>query len=40
MVSPAGKSPDDKWPVKPGNVHAKDDFSHAYVHASVGRLAV
>ena len=35
MVSPAGKSPDDKWPVKPGNVHAKDDFSHAYTHASV-----
>jgi hypothetical protein len=34
MVSPAGKSPDDKWPVKPGNVHGKDDFSHAYVHAS------
>jgi hypothetical protein len=34
-VSPAGKSPDDKWPVKPTNVHAKDDFSHAYVHASV-----
>jgi SdrD B-like domain len=34
QVSPAGKSPDDKWPVKPGNVHAKDDFSHAYVHAS------
>jgi hypothetical protein len=34
-VSPAGKSPDDKWPVKPVNVHAKDDFSHAYVHASV-----
>jgi hypothetical protein len=33
-VSPAGKSPDDKWPVKPTNVHAKDDFSHAYVHAS------
>ena len=35
QVSPAGKSPDDKWPLKPGNVHAKDDFSHAYVHASV-----
>ena len=35
MVSPAGKSPDDQWPVKPGNVHAKDDFSHAYTHASV-----
>jgi hypothetical protein len=35
MVSPAGKSPDDKWPVKAGNVHAKDDFSHAYVHSSV-----
>jgi hypothetical protein len=34
-VSPAGKSPDDKWPVKPTTVHAKDDFSHAYVHASV-----
>jgi hypothetical protein len=34
-VSPAGKSPDDKWPVKPTNVHAKDDFSHAYVHANV-----
>ena len=34
MVSPAGKSPDDQWPVKPGNVHAKDDFSHAYTHAS------
>ncbi len=34
MVSPAGKSPDDQWPVQPGNVHAKDDFSHAYVHAS------
>jgi hypothetical protein len=33
-VSPAGKSPDDVWPVKPTNVHAKDDFSHAYVHAS------
>jgi hypothetical protein len=33
QVSPAGKSPDDKWPVGPGNVHAKDDFSHAYVHA-------
>jgi hypothetical protein len=35
QVSPAGKTPDDIWPVKPGNVHAKDDFSHAYVHASV-----
>jgi hypothetical protein len=34
-VSPAGKSPDDQWPVKPTNVHAKDDFSHAYTHASV-----
>ena len=34
-VSPAGKSPDDKWSVKPTNVHAKDDFSHAYAHASV-----
>ena len=39
-VSPAGKTPDDVWPVKPTSVHAKDDFSHAYVHASVGGFAV
>jgi hypothetical protein len=34
IVSPAGKSPDDVWPVKPGNVRPKNDFSHAYVHAN------
>jgi hypothetical protein len=35
VVSPSGKSPDDVWPVKPGNVRAKNDFSHAYTHASL-----
>jgi SdrD B-like protein len=35
IVSPSGKSPDDVWPIKPGNVRPKNDFSHAYVHASV-----
>jgi hypothetical protein len=35
IVSPSGKSPDDVWPVKPGNVRPKNDFSHAYTHASV-----
>jgi hypothetical protein len=34
IVSPSGKSPDDVWPVKPGNVRPKNDFSHAYVHAN------
>jgi hypothetical protein len=34
IVSPSGKTPDDVWPVKPGNVRPKNDFSHAYVHAS------
>ena len=33
IVSPSGKTPDDVWPVKPGNVRPKNDFSHAYVHA-------
>ena len=35
IVSPAGKSPDDVWPVKPGNVRPKNDFSHAYAQASL-----
>jgi hypothetical protein len=34
VVSPSGKSPDDVWPVQPGNVRPKNDFSHAYVHAN------
>ena len=34
IVSPSGKTPDDVWPVKPGNVRPKNDFSHAYVHAA------
>src|SRR5215213_617192 len=34
VVSPSGKSPDDVWPVKPGNVRPKNDFSHAYVQAA------
>jgi hypothetical protein len=34
-VSPSGKSPDDVWPIGPSNVRPKNDFSHAYVHASV-----
>ena len=33
IVSPSGKTPDDIWPVKPGNVRPKNDFSHAYVNA-------
>ena len=33
IVSPSGKTPDDVWPIKPGNVRPKNDFSHAYVHA-------
>jgi hypothetical protein len=32
IVSPSGKTPDDLWPVKPGNVRPKNDFSHAYVY--------
>lgn len=36
VVSPSGKSPDDKWPIKPGNVRPKNDFSHAYVNAVAG----
>jgi hypothetical protein len=32
IVSPSGKTPDDQWPVKPGNVRPKNDFSHAYVY--------
>ena len=35
VVSPSGKTPDDIWPVKSGNVRPKNDFSHAYVHASL-----
>jgi len=35
IVSPSGKTPDDVWPIKPGNVRPKNDFSHAYVHASL-----
>ena len=34
VVSPSGKTPDDIWPIKPGNVRPKNDFSHAYTHAS------
>ena len=33
IVSPSGKTPDDLWPVRPGNVRSKNDFSHAYVQA-------
>jgi hypothetical protein len=33
IVSPSGKSPDASWPIKPGNVRPKNDFSHAYVYA-------
>jgi hypothetical protein len=32
IVSPSGKTPDDIWPVKPGNVRPKNDFSHAYTN--------
>src|SRR5262245_26047329 len=32
IVSPSGKSPDASWPVKPGQVRPKNDFSHAYVY--------
>ena len=32
IVSPSGKTPDDVWPVKPGNVRPKNDFSHAYTN--------
>ena len=35
IVSPSGKTPNDVWPVKPGNVRAKNDFSQAYVHATL-----
>ena len=35
IVSPSGKTPDDKWPVRVGNVRAKNDFSHAYVQATL-----
>ena len=35
IVSPSGKTPDDVWPIKPGNVRPKNDFSHAYVNAEV-----
>ena len=34
IVSPSGKTPDDIWPIKPGNVRPKNDFSHAYTQAS------
>ena len=34
-MSPSGKTPDDKWPIKPGNVRAKNDFSHAYAQAAL-----
>jgi SdrD B-like domain len=34
IVSPSGKTQDPVWPVRPGNVRPKNDFSHAYVHAS------
>ena len=30
IVGPGGKQTSDTWPVKPGGVTAKDDFSHAY----------
>ena len=30
VVSPAGKTQDEVWPITPGNNPAKDDFSHAY----------
>ena len=36
IVSPSGKSPDDKFPIKPGNVRPKNDFSHAYAISAVG----
>src|SRR5262245_829963 len=32
IVSPSGKTPDASWPIKPGNVRPKNDFSHAYVY--------
>ena len=32
IVSPSGKTPDDVWPIKPGNVRPKNDFSHAYTN--------
>jgi hypothetical protein len=35
IVSPSGKTPDAVWPIKPGNVRPKNDFSHAYVHANL-----
>jgi SdrD B-like domain len=35
IVSPSGKTQDDVWPIKPGNVRPKNDFSHAYVHANL-----
>jgi len=33
IVSPSGKTPDDLWPIRPGNVRPKNDFSHAYAQA-------
>jgi hypothetical protein len=32
IVSPSGKTPDASWPIKPGNVRPKNDFSHAYIY--------
>jgi len=35
IVSPSGKSPDASYPIKPGNVRPKNDFSHAYSLSSI-----
>ena len=35
VVSPSGKTQDASWPIKPGNVRPKNDFSHAYVYTKL-----
>ena len=30
IVSPSGKTPDDVWPIKPGNNTPKNDITHGY----------
>ena len=36
IVSPAGKTPEDIWPIKAGNNSPKNEFSHAYAMFRLG----
>lgn len=36
IVGPGGKQVSDLWPIKPGSVTGKDDFSHAYAFFWLG----